>query len=430
MKGHHPGRMPEHSFHSIGVIMNPELIKRISIKTESKIFHLVIDGLGGLPHPESGLTELETAKTPYLDQLAAEGNQGLATPIDYGITPGSGPAHLALFGYDPWQYQVGRGILDISGVNFDFKEGDVAARVNFCTIDEDGLITDRRAGRIPDEEGKRICEKLQKQIRIDGIETKILHTKEYRAGIVLRKSSGGLKGNILDTDPQDVGKAPLPAVARDDESKESAELFNQLIAQAREILADEAKANMLLVRGMDDYKPMPSFGDLFNLTPLCIAAYPMYRGVARLVGMDLADLNSTATISDQFSYLEKEWGSGDQHKYDYVFFHVKKTDSAGEDGDFDKKVHVLEELDENIPRLLALQPNVIIVTGDHSTPSLMKSHSWHPLPTIVHSDKCRRDPAVAFGETEALKGALGQFPATEIMPLALAHAGKLLKFGA
>lgn len=403
--------------------MNQELIKQLAIKTDSRIVLLVIDGLGGLPHHETGLTELESAKKPNLDALAAEGALGLITPIAPGITPGSGPAHLAIFGYDPVAYEVGRGVLDLLGVDFDMRKGDVAARVNFCTIDAGGTITDRRAGRIPDEEGRRISKHLNEKISVPGIETFFVHTKEYRAGIVLRGED--LKGDIRDTDPQAAGKKPLPAEAESPEGKRTTDIFNEIIGRVRELLADEKKANMILVRGVDVYEPLPQMQEIFKLNPVCIAAYPMYRGLAKLVGMKLVDIPSTATVADEFSALEKVWGG-----YDFYFLHIKKTDSAGEDGDFDKKVHVIEEIDEQIPRLRALKPDVIIVTGDHSTPSQMKSHSWHPLPAILWSRVCRRDGLVTFGESACLQGGLGRINSIEMMPLALANAGKLLKFGA
>ena len=403
--------------------MNHDIIKQLSIVTESKIVLLVIDGLGGLPDPVTGLTELETAHTPNLDRLAEEGTLGLTIPIDYGITPGSGPAHLSLFGYDPIGTQVGRGILDILGVGFDMQRGDVAARINFCTIDANGLVTDRRAGRIPDEEGMRLCEHLNANIKLPGVESFVVHTKEYRGGIILRAE--GLEGAIADTDPQVTGKEPLPAQAKEPGSQRTAELFNDVIAQARELLTGEEKANMILVRGVDSYHPLVQMQELYKLNPVCIAAYPMYRGLAKLVGMKLVDIPSTASIEDEFDSLEAVW-----HDHDFFFVHIKKTDSAGEDGDFDKKVHVIEELDVQVPRLFALIPDCIIVTGDHSTPSRMKSHSWHPLPTILWSGVCRRDRQKLYGETACSVGGMGRFSAQELMALAMANSSKLLKFGA
>lgn len=408
--------------------MNAALISRLAVKTPSRIFHLVIDGLGGLPHPATGKTELETARTPNLDRLAHEAALGLSIPIDYGITPGSGPAHLSLFGYDPLEFEVGRGILDILGAGYDLRPGDVAARINFCTIDDAGVITDRRAGRIGDDEGRRVCALLDGAIKVPGVDVSVFHTKEYRGGVILRRAGGGLDGDINDTDPQKEGLKPLAAVARSTAAEETADILNQVADQARAILSGETRANMILLRGVDTYRPLPSFADRYKLNPYCIAVYPMYRGVAKLLGMTLADIPGTASVPDQFGELERVWGGASA--WDYIFFHVKKTDSAGEDGDFDKKVHVLEDLDREIPRLLALKPDVIVVTGDHSTPAQMKSHSWHPLPTMLHSAVCRRDAETSYGESACTRGGLGTFKAVELMPLALANAGKLLKFGA
>ncbi len=403
--------------------MNQELISRLAIRTDSTIVLLLVDGLGGLPHPGTGLTELETAVTPNLDALAAEGALGLSTPIAPGVTPGSGPAHLPLFGYDPLGCEVGRGILDTLGIGFEMEAGDVAARINFCTVGADDRIADRRAGRIPDSEGRRLCEHLDANISLPGVESFIVHTKEYRGGIVLR--GDGLSGDVEDTDPQKEGEKPLPARPRTPEAERTAELLNSLIAQARELLAGEEKANMILVRGIDAYEPLPRMQDLFKLNPVCIAAYPMYRGLARLVGMRLIDVPSTASIADEFDALEGVWG-----EHDFYFLHVKKTDSAGEDGDFDKKVRVIEDLDAEVPRLVALEPDVVVVTGDHSTPAQMKSHSWHPLPTILRSEVCRRDAETEYGESACARGGLGRIYAIDLLPLAMANAGKLLKFGA
>ena len=403
--------------------MNLELISRLAIRTDSTIVLLLVDGIGGLPHPGTGLTELETAVTPNLDALAAEGALGLSTPIARGVTPGSGPAHLPLFGYDPLAREVGRGILDTLGVGFEMEAGDVAARINFCTLGADGRIADRRAGRIPDSEGRRLCERLDADISLPGVESFIVHTKEYRGGVVLR--GVGLAGDVEDTDPQRVGEEPLPARSRTAGAERTAELFNELIARARELLAGEERANMILVRGVDAYEPLPSMQDLFKLDPVCIAAYPMYRGLARLVGMRLVGVPSAASIADEFDALEGAWG-----EHDFYFLHVKKTDSAGEDGDFDRKVHVIEELDAEVPRLAALGPDVLVVTGDHSTPAQMKSHSWHPLPTILRSAVCRRDAETEYGESACARGGLGRVEALDLLPLAMANAGKLLKFGA
>ena len=212
------------------------LMRELHQDSPAKILLLVIDGLGGLPREPGGLTELETARTPHLDQLATEGICGLAMPVGPGITPGSGPGHLALFGYDPLRYVIGRGVLEACGVGFPLGPDDVAVRGNFCTVDpETGVITDRRAGRIPTEEGARLVQKLR-QIRLPGVETFVEPVKEYRFVLVLRGE--GLQDELSETDPQRVGAKPLLMEALVPEAQRTADLFNQWIAEALRVLAD------------------------------------------------------------------------------------------------------------------------------------------------------------------------------------------------
>lgn len=403
--------------------MNMDLISKLAIPGESKMVLMVFDGLGGLDNQGRG-TALEAAPVPNLDALAKESICGFHDPIGCGITPGSGPAHLSLFGYDPLKFPIGRGVLEALGVNFPLQKGDVPARINFCTIDKDGAITDRRAGRIPSEEGERVIKKLQAGVKISGVEFHLRHVKEYRAAAVLRGE--GLGGQIADTDPQAVGKKTLLPVPTADtpENRKTAAIFTEFLKQAKEILADEPKANMLTLRGIDLFEPLPSFQDLYHLNPASIAVYPMYKGVSRLAGMHVQEFGQD-TVEQEFDILEKVWKD-----YDYFFLHVKKTDSYGEDGNFEGRVHVLEDTDKLIPRLRALNPDVIAVTGDHSTPSPLKSHSWHPVPLMIYSKHCRADQVQAFNETALLAGGLGTIPGTSILPLMMANGLRLTKFGA
>ncbi len=394
----------------------------LNTSSKGKIVLLVLDGLGGLPIEPGGKTELEAAKTPNMDALAESSMLGLQQPIGAGITPGSGPAHLGLFGYDPLVYTVGRGVLSALGIDFDLQPDDVASRGNFCTVDENGVVQDRRAGRISTEEGKRICEILNEKVDIPGVQVFLKPVKEYRFLLVLRGE--GLKANIQETDPQQVGEKPLPAAALDADSEKAAELIQEFVRQAAEILKDEEKANMLLLRGIAQLPTWPKFDDVFGLKAAAIAMYPMYRGVAKLVGMK--SLPAAHSYEEEFDMLEANWAD-----YDFFFVHIKKTDSYGEDGNFAAKVGEIEKVDALLPRLLALNPEALIITGDHSTPSLMKSHSWHPVPTLIYSKTCRPDGIAAFGESACRGGGLGvRFPAHELMPLVLAHAGRLEKFGA
>lgn len=398
-----------------------DLMRKLAQPSGRRIVLLVLDGVGGLPRASDGQTELEAAHTPNLDRLARQGATGLSNPIGLGITPGSGPAHLALFGYDPLQHDVGRGVLAALGIGFDLQPDDVAARGNFCTVNENGVIIDRRAGRIPSEQGAVLCELLD-QIEIEGSETFVRPVKEYRFVLVLR--SLGLSPQLPDTDPQQVGLRPLPATAQVPEAQRTAELVNHWIARARALLANRHPANMITLRGFAQDPALPKFQDIYRLNPAAVAVYPMYRGVARLLGMDVIPVEHP--VSNEFQTVVDNW-----ERYDFFFVHVKYTDSRGEDGDFEGKKAVIEEVDEALPILLDVQPDVLIVTGDHSTPSQLKSHSWHPVPTLIWApETVRPDAASAFGETECGRGGLGRFPATALMPLALAHAQRLAKYGA
>lgn len=401
--------------------MDLNFVRKLIKPAETKIVLLVIDGLGGLPRESDNLTELEAANTPNLDSLASRGICGLQRPVGPGITPGSGPGHLSLFGYDPIKYQVGRGVLSALGIDFELKPYDVAARGNFCTIDNKGYVIDRRAGRIPTKKNEELC-RLLRNIELPDAEVFVETVKEYRLLLVLRGE--GLSGKIIDTDPQEVGKKPLQLKPLSSEAEKTASLAKQFLDQASEILADHHPANMLLLRGFSKKPDWPTMEDTFGLKSVAIAPYPMYRGLAKLLGMHI--LETGKTVKDEFNTLTDNWD-----EFDFFYLHVKKSDSAGEDGDFDRKVSVIEEVDKEIPRLLDLNPDVIMATGDHSTPSLMKVHSWHPVPVLLWSKCCRVDKVDRFGERPCMTGGLGpRFPAVDLMPLALANAQRLEKFGA
>ncbi len=388
----------------------------------TKIVMLIMDGLGGLPMEAGGKTELESAHTPNMDRLAAEGTLGQTLPIDYGVTPGSGPAHLSLFGYDPVETEVGRGVLEALGVGMYVRRGDVAARGNFCTIDAQGNISDRRAGRISTEEAAPLVEKL-KAIQLPGVTVEVKHVKEYRFALVMRGE--GLLPDLDETDPQRTGVPPLPVVARTAEAEKTARLFNQWIEEAKKILKDEKKANCLTLRGFATDPRLAYFKERYNLRAACVAVYPMYKGVASLVGMDIIDFEGEKP-EDEFAAVERVWND-----YDFFFIHIKKTDSYGEDGDFAHKVGIIEGVDRALPNLLKLKPDVLIITGDHSTPCKLKSHSWHPVPFLLWAPaSARPDDQTEFGERACARGGFGTMKALEAMHLALAHAGRLTKFGA
>ncbi len=387
-------------------------------ESDSKIIFVIADGLGGIGSDGRG-TELEAARTPHLDRLARQGTTGLLIPVAPGITPGSGPGHLALFGYDPLEHNIGRGVLTALGIAFDLQRGDVAARGNFCTLAE-GKITDRRAGRIATERCEALARKLR-QVDIEGVQVFVEPVKEHRFLLVLRGE--GLGDRLEDTDPQRTGVPPREPDAQDDPSRRTAKAVSAFVEQAREILADEHPANMVLLRGFAHRPELPSIEERYGLRACALAAYPMYRGIARLVGMRVVDCGSD--LESEIDALHGVW-----EDHDFFFLHYKATDSRGEDGDFDAKVAAIEALDCSMPGIIEKRPDVLVVTGDHSTPSALASHSWHPVPLLLSAATCRRDQAETFDETNCNRGGFSQMPTKHLMTLALAHAGRLRKFGA
>ena len=400
--------------------MNQEIIKGLSVTSPEKIVMLVLDGLGGLPDPRTGKTELETARIPNLDALAARGVCGLSDPVAPGITPGSGPGHLALFGYDPVTCEIGRGALEATGIDVELKPGDVAARGNFCTIDDKGIITDRRAGRISTEKSAELC-KLLDGMTIDEVDIKIFPVREHRFVAVF--SGRHLETELTESDPSQTGKAPLEIKALDNKAEKTAVIINAFIAKAKEVLKNSHPANMILLRGFAKKPQLATMQEIYKLNPLAIAVYPMYRGLARLAGMQVAKTGTT--LEDEFKTLKENY-----QNYDFFFLHIKWTDSAGEDGDFARRVKVLEQVDKALPMLMELKPDVLVVTGDHSTPAMFGGHSWHPVPVVINAKYCRTDSVKEFSENAFLGGGLGRIRATEIMTLAMANARKLTKFGA
>lgn len=404
-----------------------ELMSRLSQERETKILFVVLDGIGGLPLTPEGPTELEAARTPNLDALAAQSICGLSMAVAPGITPGSGPGHLSLFGYDPIECLVKRGVLSALGIGFDLKPGDLAARGNFCTVDpETGTITDRRAGRIPSDLGTRLCKKLA-EVQLPELDQVFVEpVKEYRFALILRGPD--LQDGLTDTDPQETGVPPMPVRATRPEAEQTAEMVNRWLSKARDVLAADAEqndhpANSCNLRGLSKEPGLPKMPEVYKLRCGAIATYPMYRGVAKLAGMEV--LATGDTIEHEVETLKEHWGS-----YDYFFFHVKKIDSRGEDGDFDAKAAVIEHFDRVLPDIMALNPDVVIVTGDHSTPAVWKSHSWHELPVLLWSRYIRRDGATTFGERACMAGGLGHINHVDLMPLAMANADRLRKYGA
>jgi 2,3-bisphosphoglycerate-independent phosphoglycerate mutase len=401
--------------------MELDFLQKLIIPAETKIVLLLMDGLGGLPREIGGKTELETAHTPHLDALSAQSELGLTIPVGPGITPGSGPGHLAIFGYDPIQSEIGRGAMEALGMDFELGPQDVAARGNFCSLDAQGLIADRRAGRIPNETAQELAQRLH-TIRVEGVEFFVELVKEHRFAFIMR--AAGLSDALSETDPQQTGVPPLPVIALQPGAERSASLANQFIAQARQVLADQYPANGVLLRGFSKLPALPGYQELYGLRAAAIAVNGMYRGVARLAGMQVLPV-AGRTIADEFTTLEKHWND-----YDFFYLHIKQTDTAGENGDFDLKVHVIEEVDALLPRLLALNPDVLIISGDHSSPAVLKAHSWHPVPTLLYARHVRSEGIAEYGEHACARGSLGVLPAKDILPIALAHAQRLAKYGA
>jgi 2,3-bisphosphoglycerate-independent phosphoglycerate mutase len=400
-----------------------KLIKDLIQKNNTKIFLIVLDGLGGLPM--QGKTELEAATKPNLDFLAKQSACGLHIPVSMGITPGSGPGHFSLFGYDPIEWQIGRGVLEALGLGIELKKTDIAIRVNYATL-KDGIVKDRRAGRIPTGESRKITEMLQKKIqKIDNAEVILSPGMEHRFAIVLRfpKPLPPGSASIKDTDPQKEGKPPVKVTPVTQQAAKVAKVVEKLISLITDNIKKQEKANFILLRGFSQVPDIPHFEDVYGLKSLCIATYPMYRGLAKLVGMDAPTISGET--SDEIDFLKKNYDN-----YDFFFLHVKKVDSYGEDGNFEGKASKISEFDKDLPEILTLNPDVLIITGDHSTPSLLKSHSWHPVPVLLKSPYLLGNTCNAFTERECLKGELGIFPTVHLMTLALANAVRLKKFGA
>lgn len=401
-----------------------QIIQDTVTSNNSKIVLLVLDGLGDIRNPKFGnQTPLEYAHTPNLDTLAAKSCVGRSFPVGLGITPGSGPGHLGLFGYDPMNIMIGRGVLEAVGIDFKLQDNDIAARCNFATMNENGLITDRRAGRISTEVSTKLCSILKKIKEIDGVEIIIKPGKGHRFVTIFRSKDKKIDALINDTDPLAEKKAPLPAKGQNPSSQFLASVINKFIEKGYDLLKDQHPANAFLLRGIAKRPNLPSMRDKYLLESAAIATYPMYRGIASLLGMSL--LPAPDSIEGLFrTYIEN------RQKYDFYFIHVKGTDQAGEDGDFESKVSCIEKVDKALPILLENKPDVLAITGDHSSPCPMRSHSWHPVPVLIHSQFSGIDDVTRFHENACNNGGLGFFESKYLMGLLLANAKRLDKFGA
>ncbi|MEM1248122.1 MAG: 2,3-bisphosphoglycerate-independent phosphoglycerate mutase [Acidobacteriota bacterium] len=405
-----------------------ELLQRQARQNDQKIVLLVLDGVGDIRSSDQPRTPLEAASTPHLDELASRSALGRLLPVAPGITPGSGPGHLGLFGYDPRRPEtdIGRGVLEALGLGLDLDAGTVAARANFATVDVDGNLTDRRAGRIPTEECVRLCEKLRSALESwdgQGVVAEIHPGEGYRFVLLLRSETEALSAELRDTDPQILGVPPLDIETRDASAEATASHLRRLVTHLSSALHGEEAANSFLLRGFSQRPDIPGFDDLYGLRAGAFAGYPLYRGVASVCGMEVVPCGKT--FGDIVGTVAEQWND-----FDFFFLHVKQTDQAGEDGNFIAKVDVLESVDRELPRLLALEPAALAVTGDHSTPVPMKAHSWHPIPLLLHGEHCFVDEETRFDELAAARGAVGTGPSYDLMALLLANAGRLAKYGA
>ena len=406
------------------MINRDNLIEKLTTENNQKILLLVMDGIGDIPHKEFGKkTPLEYAITPNIDKLAKDSIMGRMVPVLPGVTPGSGPGHLSLFGYDPLQYQMGRGILEAVGLNLDIKDGDIAFRCNFATADENGIITDRRAGRIPTEKCEELCSMISQSLReIEGIEIIVRPSMQHRFVVAFRGQN--LCDALTDSDPLSEGKKPLEVKALNEKAEFTAAIANKFYHEVRKVIGNLQPANSFLMRGFSARPRIPSMRERFKLNSVCLASYPMYKGLSKLVGMTVID-EAGKNIEELFhKYNELH------NKYDFFFIHVKYTDSNGEDGNFAQKAKIIEEVDKALPIILGKKPNVLCITGDHSTPAMMKAHSWHHVPVMINAEYCGADGARRFTENECNNGGLGTFESRYLMNYLLANAMRLGKFGA
>lgn len=402
-----------------------DLFREISVRRNTKILLVVLDGLGDIPSTD-GKTALELASKPNLDALAHVSELGAVHPIYPGITPGSGPSHLALFGYDPLKYQIGRGVLEALGLGIELTKNDIAIRGNFCTVREENgrlIVVDRRAGRIPTEETKDLCKFLNENIgKVEDVDVLFVPGIEHRFAIRLRGE--GLEEGVEETDPQKENLPIREPVPLNEKAKKLSKILKKLLEEVYRLIKNRERANYILLRGISKIPDIPNMEELFKLNPCAIAVYPMYRGLSKLVGMKVIEVEGDS-IEDEVKTLKKVWND-----FDFFYLHIKKTDSYGEDGNISGKIKVIEEFDKFIPDLLQLNPDVFVITCDHSTPVTIKGHSWHLCPVLLKSPYVFPSGVDSFSERNCLKGTLKINYSVELMGLMLAHAGRLMKFGA
>lgn len=404
-----------------------------------KVIFVICDGLADRPIPElGGLTPLEAAPTPHLDKLAYEAECGMMHTLGRGKTPGSDTAHLTLFGYDIATSYSGRGPIEVAGLGMELKHGDVALRGNMGTV-IDGMITDRRAGRI--RVVTPVCEALD-GMEIDGVTFIVKPGTAHRAGVIIRGE--GLSDAIIDADPH-VPDVPIRTVTPTDdtpEAKKTADVLNKFLARAHEVLKDhqfnkdriaagDLPANYLLVRGAGQYKQVESFEKRYGLSACCIAGGGLYKGIGAFLGMDILEVPGATALPDTDIEAKFKLAVDSLKKYDFVFVHVKAADSLGEDGDHAGKRDFIARIDQAVPVLAGRPDDTLLVwTADHTTPCEMKAHSADPVPIMYHGGAVRTDRVESFGERACGEGGLGFISGLDLMPQVMNLLGKLHLVGA
>ena len=405
-----------------------------------KVLFLIFDGLGDRPIPEFGYkTPLEAAATPNFDALAARSICGLSNALGRGVRPGSDVSHLAIFGYPMERYYTGRGPIEVAGLGIRLQEGDVAFRGNFGTVDGDWNILDRRAGRI------RVVDEFTAAVdgmKIDGVEILVRPGTAHRAGVVFRGK--GLSANVTDADPHAEG-LPVSLVRPKDDTKEAAftagvinkfmrasyEILDRMEANEKRRQAGQFPANFLLLRGAGMYPTMPTFEQRYGMRACCIAGGGLYKGIGAFLGMDLIEVEGATALPDSSVRNKFIAAKKALEQYDFVFTHVKATDSLAEDGNASGKREFIEKCDLAAQELLDLPENVLlVVTADHSTACELKAHSADPVPIMFCSKHVRVDGVTEFGERAFASGGLGRMVGADIMPTVMNVLGKLHLIGA
>ena len=410
------------------------------MSVDQKVLFVVFDGLGDRPIKEFGFkTPLEAANTSNFDAIAQKSLCGLSNALGRGVRPGSDVSHLEIFGYPIKQYYTGRGPIEVAGLGVRLQEGDVAFRGNFGTVDETWNILDRRAGRI-----RRVDEFAAAidGMCIDGVQVIVKPGTAHRAGVVFR--GRGLSAQVSDADPHEAGK-PVAEVRPTDDSAEAAftasvinkfmrksyEILNALEANRQRAAAGELPANFLLLRGAGQYPTMPSFEEKYGLRACCIAGGGLYKGIGAFLGMDLIEVPGATALPDTDVRAKFRAAKKALETYDFVFTHVKATDSLAEDGNFEGKKAFIEKCNDAASELLNLpEGTLLVITADHSTACELKAHTADPVPVLFCSEHVRVDEVAEFNERAFARGGLGRVVGSDIMPAVLNILGRLHLIGA